>query len=119
MIEFIQRANGKYIALTPGGTPLHSGQDALDIIGACFENDTFLVLLVDGSLSDDFFRLRTGLAGAVLQKFSNYGVKAALVLDGKKRVQGKFNDLLNELRSGRDIRAFEGEAEAEAWLLAQ
>ena len=38
-----------------------------------------LVLLPAGRLSASFFQLRTGLAGAIVQKFANYRMRLAIV----------------------------------------
>lgn len=115
----VENGRGKYVEVACGGAPLCSERDALDLVAACGGADTGLLLIHDEALSDDFFRLRTGLAGAVLQKFSNYGIKAVLVLTDEKRAQGKFRDLLIELNRGGGIRAFGNAADAENWLLAQ
>jgi hypothetical protein len=63
------------------GRMLAQESDALDIIGEAFGQQAELVVIPVGRLSPDFFRLGTGLAGAVLQKFTNYNLRVAIVGD--------------------------------------
>jgi hypothetical protein len=69
-------------------------------------------------LTDDFFKLKTGLAGQILQKFINYQIKTVLVLANEEKVKGKFKDLMTEVNRGNDYRVFGNRIDAEAWLLS-
>jgi len=68
-------------------------------------------------LPEDFFNLRTGLAGSVLQKFSNYGLKVALVMADQQRVKGKFREFITEANRGNSFKVFSSKEEAENWIL--
>jgi hypothetical protein len=114
--KVVEKNHKKYIVCDSAETPLQSEQDALDLIAACFENNTFLLMLNAEVLADDFFRLRTGLAGQVLQKFINYRVKVAVVLTKEQRIMGKFKEFLAEANKGNDFRVFSSSEEAEDWL---
>lgn len=113
----IKKQDKKYMEFASAQTPLRTEQDALDLIAACMEQETNLILLHSDVLSDEFFSLKTGLAGAVLQKLSNYRVKAALVLADYQKAKGKFKDFLAEANRGNSFRVFHEKAEAEDWLL--
>ena len=63
------------------GPELTSERDATDLIGETFGQEIDLVLLPAGLRPDDFFWLSTGLAGAILQKFQNYGLRVGIVGD--------------------------------------
>ncbi|WP_438445021.1 DUF4180 domain-containing protein [Gorillibacterium sp. sgz5001074] len=115
----IEKNNRTYIQCASEEARLGSEQEALDLIGACWEHDTRLLLLHADALPDDFFRLRTGLAGSLLQKFVNYGMKVAAVVPDEKRIQGKMKELLAESNKGKDFRVFSGTEEAEEWLLSE
>jgi PadR family transcriptional regulator, regulatory protein AphA len=99
------------------GDYFFSKQDALDLCVACIENNTNLLLLHAEILSDDFFKLKTGLAGQMLQKFVNFHVKVAVILPNEYKINGKFKELLAESNKGNDFRTFNNMAEAEKWLL--
>ncbi|MFB6365346.1 DUF4180 domain-containing protein [Paenibacillus elgii] len=116
-VQVIERGTKKYVEYASVETPLRTGQDALDLNAACLENDTNLLLLHAEALSDDFFNLRTGLAGEMLQKFVNYRVKAALIITNELTVKGRFKEMLAEANKGNDFRVFGSVGEAEAWLL--
>jgi len=115
--KVIEKNNSRYIECDSAEAPLRSEQDALDLIGACFENETSLVILHAGMLSDDFLNLRTGLAGQILQKLINYHIKAAAVIAHGPEIQGRFKELLAESNKGNDFRVFGSTADAESWLL--
>lgn len=55
--------------------------DAVDIIGETYGTGADLIVIPVGRLSPDFFKLSTGLAGAVLQKLTNYQFRVAIVGD--------------------------------------
>jgi len=92
-------------------------QDALDLVAACGENETHRLMLHSENLSEDFFHLRTGVAGAILLKFSNYYLKVALVLQPGQGREGKFGEWVLETNRGREFRVFYDRAAAEAWLV--
>lgn len=116
--KVIEKSNNKYIKYTSAETLLRTEQDALDLIAACFENEAHLLMLDAEVLSDDFYKLRTGLAGMVLQKFINYRVKVAVIITGEMEIKGKFRELLVESNKGNDFRVFDNITEAENWLLS-
>lgn len=113
----IEKGNKKYIECFSAETPLNTEQDAIDLITACFENNTYLLLMHDEVLPDEFFRLGTTLAGNVLQKFINYHIKVGVILTSEQRIKGKFKDMLAESNKGNDFRVFKNIEEAEKWLL--
>jgi len=115
--ELIEKNNKKYLKYLSGETQLCSEQDALNLITDCFENDTSLLMFHTEALSDDFFKLKTGLAGQVLQKLINYHIRVAVILTDKHKVKGKFKELLHESNKGKDFRVFDDIVEAEKWLL--
>ena len=55
--------------------------DAMDLIGNASYSGVNLVVLPVGRLDPEFFRLSSGLAGEVLQKFVTYRVRVAVVGD--------------------------------------
>jgi PadR family transcriptional regulator AphA len=80
--------------------------------------NTNAVVLDGNVLSDGFVKLRTGLAGAVLQKFGNYNVKAAVVIKGGQDFPARYQEMVYELRTGNTFRIFTKLEEAIGWILA-
>ncbi len=113
----IEKANGRYIECISAETPLGTEQDALDLIAICGENNTNHLIIHTEALSDDFFKLRTGVAGRMLQKFINYRVKTGVIITDEQIIRGKFKEMLAESNQGNDFRVFNSISDAENWLL--
>ncbi|MCD1258388.1 DUF4180 domain-containing protein [Paenibacillus athensensis] len=116
-VEHKQYQGAAYIVYTPEAAPLATEQDVLDLIAVCMETDVWRVLLPAEALADDFFKLRTGLAGYMLQKFANYRVRGALVITDESKLKGKMKELVAELNRGGEFRVFNDRGEAEVWLV--
>jgi hypothetical protein len=69
------------LMLPTDGQIIASERDATDIVGEALGLSADLVVIPVSRLSPDFFRLGTGLAGAVLQKMTNYRLRVAIVGD--------------------------------------
>jgi hypothetical protein len=74
------------------------------------------LLLDESQLGADFFELRTGLAGEVLQKFTNYRARLAIVIADASAYGSRFSELVYEHRSHNAVRFFEFEQLARRWL---
>ncbi len=106
----------KIVECLPDGGVIASENDALDVVAACGEHETDRVLLNASNLAVDFLHLRTGLAGAVLLKFSNYRIRAAAVLTPKLVNQGHFRDFVLETNRGNAFHVFYDRELALKWL---
>ena len=86
------------------GAPIASTQDALDLIGAAFSETDVVAVPVD-RFDDRFFTLRTGLAGAIMQKFVNYRIRLAVVGDisGHLAQSSALRALVHESNRGGQI----------------
>lgn len=71
----------RLLAFPPEGPVLASERDAADFIGEAFSARAGMVALPLSRLPSDFLVLSNTLAGHVLQKFVNYGIRVALVGD--------------------------------------
>jgi hypothetical protein len=58
---------------------INNVQDALDLIGNCDYQGARNIIINKKNICDEFFDLSTGIAGEILQKFSTYRVKLAIV----------------------------------------
>jgi Domain of unknown function (DUF4180) len=74
-------------------------------------------LLVEAhQLPPEFFDLRTGFAGELLQKIQNYGLRVAAVFPSEEGYTQRFKEFLLEARRGPRFRAFAAREDAERWL---
>ena len=96
---------GLRVLLWPeNGPSLASGRDASDIIGDAFSVQAQVVVIPAVRLSPDFLRLSTGLAGEVLQKFVNYGLRAVILGDvSAAAASGPLRDFIGESNRGRQV----------------
>jgi len=82
MAGAIRNIGGQSVHICAAGdAPIARESDALDRIGEAFEVDVAWIAIPVERLSPDFFRLRTGSAGAFLRKLVNYGHRVAIVGD--------------------------------------
>jgi len=81
-----------------------------------YELNTSKILFVHSNLHENFFKLRTGLAGEIIQMLKNYQIRAAFVLSPEKLKAGKFGEMIAEESKGEQIKAFVNRQEAEEWL---
>lgn len=109
--------NKKYIELISTTEPLTTENDALDLIALCWEHETNALMIHYASLSEDFFKLKTKVAGNIIQKFINYGIKAATIVPQEIIQKGRFKEMAVETNQGNHFRLYESKEEAEKWLL--
>jgi DNA-binding PadR family transcriptional regulator len=109
--------NKKYIELISTTENLSTENDALDLIALCWEHDTHSLMIHYAALSEDFFRLKTKVAGNIIQKFTNYGVKAAVIIPQETIQKGRFKEMVTETNKNNHFRMYENKEEAERWLL--
>ncbi|MBP2028241.1 hypothetical protein J2Z35_002042 [Acetoanaerobium pronyense] len=64
------------------------------------------------ALSEEFFDLKTSLAGDVLQKFINYRMKIAIIGDFSVYTSNSLRDFIYESNKGRDLFFLSDENEA-------
>jgi hypothetical protein len=79
-------------------------QSALDLIMTVkYETECSKIVLDKDVISEEFFRLSSGIAGEVLQKFINYRTKLAIVGDFSKYTSKPLCDFIYECNKGNDI----------------
>ncbi|KQX58733.1 MULTISPECIES: DUF4180 domain-containing protein [unclassified Paenibacillus] len=88
-------------------------QSALDLMATVqFEAGCDRIILNRSALSEDFFDLKTRLAGEILQKFINYRKKVAIVGDFSIFSSESLKDFIYECNKGKDIFFLSNEKEA-------
>ena len=116
--EIITTKVGTYVRCTHSSKLVSTEQDVLDLLTCCGEIGSNKIMLDGEYLHPDFFDLRTGLAGAIFQKFSNYRVKAAIVADLDGIKSKRFQELIHECNQGNTINFFYDTPKAVKWLTA-
>ncbi|WP_379133768.1 DUF4180 domain-containing protein [Paenibacillus sp. sgz500958] len=79
-------------------------QSALDLLATVqYETGCNRFILSRSAICEDFFQLKTRLAGEVLQKFINYQVKVAIVGDFSMFTSENLKDFMYECNKGKDF----------------
>jgi hypothetical protein len=94
------------LVFPPHGPILAHDTDVNDYISAGWDAEADRLVFPVSRLSPDFFKLSTGLAGAVLQKCTNYNFRVAIVGDisAYTAKSGPLRDFVYESNKRGDVR---------------
>ena len=82
MIKYHNLERNVIIAeILPESEIINTPEDLLDIMADAGYNGSTGIIVHSKNLNKEFFDLKTGLAGEILQKFSNYRMKLAIIGD--------------------------------------
>jgi len=97
-MEFIFHSHNdvKIAELKNAGMQIETIEDAVDLLGNADYQGARRVIVHQNQLHPDFFELRTGLAGEILQKFSNYRMKLAIIGDFDHLESKSLRDFIRE-----------------------
>jgi len=99
------QVNAMNITIVKSDTPIIvDAQSALDLmmtIQHCDNSDRMAIN--KQAIIEDFFKLSTGIAGEVLQKFTNYSIKIAIVGDFSAYTSKPLKDFIYECNQGNAI----------------
>ncbi len=98
--QLVSFQNGSFIECFSDGQLLENDKDFLDIISVCGEHLCARLLVHAALLPDEFYDLKTGLAGELLQKLVNYRINAAFIVEAEKAGKGRFNEMMIETNRG-------------------
>lgn len=91
-----QISNKQVAEISGNGILIRTVQDCLDIMGDLYFHNISHIVVYEENLTPDFFDLKTKLAGDILQKFSNYRVRLAIVGDFSKYTKQSIKDFIFE-----------------------
>lgn len=100
-IEVHQTKNQRIAELLSESIILNSIQDGLDILGDAYYQGFDKVILHQKNITPAFFDLKTGIAGEILQKFSTYRMKLAIVGDFSNVESKSLRDFIRESNGGK------------------
>ncbi len=78
-------------------------QDSLDLMGNADYQGARRIIIHEKNLDPAFFKLASGLAGEILQKYSNYRMKLAIIGDFGKYGSKSLNAFIIECNRGSHI----------------
>jgi hypothetical protein len=94
-----ERHGVRVLECAPDGASVDNDRDAVDLISLALEHKAKLVAIPVSRLHEDFFTLRSRIAGEIVQKFVQYRVPVAVV-----------GDIGTHLAASSSLRAFVYEA---------
>ena len=100
-----------YFELGPG-TPLEPAA----VLARCIESGARAILLDENALPAEFFDLRTGLAGELLQRLTTYRIRLACVVPDASVHPTHFQEFVREANRGVQFRFVTTREAAIEWL---
>ena len=91
-------------------------QSALDLMVTAKYEDYEAIAINKDAVCEDFFELSSGVAGEILQKFVNYGMKLAIFGDYSTYTSKPLKDFIYESNKGRQFFFVDNEEEAKEIL---
>ena len=102
--EVVRKNNTEIAIVSSNELLITDVQSALDLIMTVkFETSCTNIAINKDAIVNDFFVLSTCLAGEILQKFINYGVRLAIYGDFSKYTSKPLKDFMYESNRGKDI----------------
>lgn len=86
---------------------INNESDGLDLVGTLYFQGYDRMILHKDTITSKFFDLKTGLAGEVLQKFSNYRMRLVIVGDFKSHTSESLQAFIYECNQGKMVNMVE------------
>lgn len=104
--------DSKIAGVISEGYIINKIEDGLDLLGNLYYQGFDKIVLYEKNITPHFFDLKNGIAGEILQKFSNYRVRLAIVGDFAKYTSKSLTDFMYESNKSRHINFVSSTAEA-------
>ncbi|PSL44288.1 uncharacterized protein DUF4180 [Chitinophaga niastensis] len=78
-------------------------EEALQLIVDLYYQDFSKIIIREKNITPDFFDLKTGVAGEILQKFSNYRAQLVIIGEFTKYPGKSIKDFIYESNKGRQV----------------
>lgn len=102
-VNFHHHKNQKAAEVLSDEIVINKVQDALDLMADIDYQGSRMIIVHEKNITPDFFNLRTGIAGEILQKFVNYKVKLAIVGDFSKYTSSSLKSFIIECNRGNQL----------------
>ena len=77
--------------------------DGLNLLVNIYYQDFNKIIIHEKNIIPDFFNLKNGIAGEILQKFSNYRVRLAIIGEFSKYSSKSLDDFIRESNKSKHI----------------
>jgi hypothetical protein len=96
----IKQINNINIAIIEDNEKADNIRDISDMMANAYYSECSGLIIKKENLPEDFFDLKTKFAGEVLQKFSNYKMKLAIIGDFSEYTSKSLHDFIYECNNG-------------------
>lgn len=98
-----QTGNTKIAEVISSEVIIKNAEDGLDLLGNLYYQGFDSIIIHEQNIIDSFFDLKNGMAGEILQKFSNYRVRLAIVGQFEACMGKSISDFIYESNNGKQI----------------
>ena len=91
---------------------INNPEEGLQLLVDLYYQDFDKIIIHEKNITVDFFDLKTGIAGEILQKFSNYRVRLVIVGDFIQYPGKSIKDFIYESNNGRQVNFLDSLEEA-------
>jgi hypothetical protein len=111
--KLIDTPNGKIAVIHSDAPVITDAQTSLDLAATLFyEHECRNIAINKAAITEDFFKLSTGVAGEIVQKFVNYRYRLAIIGDFSGYTSKPLHDYIYECNKGRHLYFVADENEA-------
>jgi hypothetical protein len=82
---------------------LRNEDDGIQLVGEIYYAGYDALIIYEHQLTPDFFELKNGLAGAILQKFTNYKIQLAIIGNFSAIQSNSLRDFISESNKRKHI----------------
>lgn len=116
-LAMVEEGGIRVIEGQPGQHFMSGVEDVSRVLEACLSGAVDAALLYAPNMTDAFFDLSSGHAGAILQMLRNYRVRLAIVCPpGSVQFSRRFGEVVAEEEQGSYFGIFETRSAAREWL---
>ncbi|MES2453958.1 MAG: DUF4180 domain-containing protein [Bacteroidota bacterium] len=111
-IEAHTSGESKIAEVTSEEILIDNAEEGLQLMVDLYYQDFDKIIIHEKNITPDFFDLKTGLAGEILQKFSNYRMHLAIVGSFEKYPGQSIRDFIYESNKGKQVNFLASSEEA-------
>jgi hypothetical protein len=82
---------------------INTPEDGLQLLADLYYQGFDKIVIHEKNITPDFFDLKTGIAGEILQKFSNYRMQMVIVGEFSKYPGQSIKDFIYESNKGKQV----------------
>ena len=112
-VQINEKGSSKVAVIDSQEVLIDNTQDALDLMATIRHMyDCDKMVISKSAITESFFDLKTGIAGEILQKYTNYNMKIAVVGNYEIYTSKSLKDFIYESNKGRQVFFLADEKEA-------